>query len=113
MTAVAARSVKTFTKVDVLIPDELRSLSDGEMAGDNEGCFRILSQEKGDERLVWRRNNIGEINAAKDMFNRLIKQGMVPYKVGVGGKASSEVMREFDPHAGEVIFMETAPIRGG
>ncbi len=113
MTTTKERSVRTFTKVDVPIPDDLRILADGEQPSAEEGCFRILSQDKGDERVVWRPNNIGDINSARSLFNSLLKQGMVPYKVGTGGNASSDVMSEFDPHAGEVIFMEVAPIRGG
>ncbi len=85
-------------------PDSLRAIY---------GCFRIISQKDGDKRVVWCRKVIAEIQAAKKMFMDLISKGMVPYKVGVSGNASAEVMDEFDPTAEEVIFMPVRAIAGG
>ena len=47
------------------------------------------------------------------MFDACAAEGLVPYKVGVNGKASSEVMDEFDPYAEEVIFLPVAVVAGG
>lgn len=77
------------------------------------GCFRIMSQKDGDKRVVWCRRVIAEIQAAKKMFMDLLSKGMMPYKVGVDGAASAEVMDEFDPAAEEVIFMPVKAIAGG
>ncbi len=80
---------------------------------DDFRCFRILSQKDGDKRVVWSKIILPQLRAAKKMFNDLIKEGMVPYIVGVDGKASSRVMKEFDPTAEEVIFIPVQAIRGG
>ncbi len=61
-----------------------------EASAENFGCFRMLSQKDGDKRVVWCRRVIAEIKAAKKMFLDLISKGMIPYKVGVDGKASVE-----------------------
>lgn len=95
------------------VPPEIQILDDGQDVPEHHGCFRILNTESGDDRLVWDRRSLAEINAAKKSFRELIKQGMTPYRVGTGGKATSEVMDEFDPAAEEVIFMETALVAGG
>ncbi|MHA2279730.1 MAG: hypothetical protein ACXAC5_02385 [Promethearchaeota archaeon] len=47
------------------------------------------------------------------MFLDLIAQGMVPYRVGVDGQATAEVMDEFDATAEEIIFMPVRAIAGG
>lgn len=115
MTAVAEdRVINCFAKGKYTVPDILQIL--GSEAGYNSalnGCFRILSQEDGDKRVVWCRNVIAEIKAAKKMFMDLLSQGMVPYKVGVDGNATSQVMDEFDPTAEEIIFMPVKAIAGG
>jgi hypothetical protein len=77
------------------------------------GIFRIMTPKDGDKRVVWCRKVIEEIKAAKKMFMDLVTSGMVPYRVGVDGKASANVMDEFDPLAEEVIFMPVQAIRGG
>jgi hypothetical protein len=97
----------------IVVPDELRVLEKGELPPADCGVFRILSSKDGDKRIVWNNKSIREINAAKEMFINLIKEGLTPYKVGVGGKATSEVMKEFDPSASEVIFLAHKVIRGG
>ncbi len=113
MPEVAERVLNTFTKRKIPVPDALRLLKDGEEAGENFGVFKVLSKESGDERVVWDRRNLPDINAARNLFNDLIAEGMVPYCVGTGGKRTSDVMREFDPHAGQVIFVPQPAIVGG
>ncbi len=97
-------------------PEEAASIAGSleiEAAAEDFGCFRIMSQKDGDKRVVWCRRVIAEIKSAKKMFMDLLSKGMVPYKVGVDGKASAEVMSEFDPTAEEVIFMPVRAIAGG
>jgi len=87
------------------VPDGLQKLEDGEeIPAGAGGIFRIMNQT-GDDRLTWMRDSLHSIAAAKRAFVDLIKKNLVPYKVGVNGQASVEVMTEFDPHAEEVIFM--------
>jgi hypothetical protein len=95
------------------VPDGLHIMEDGENVPDDHFVFRILCQEKGDERLTWDSRSLRELQAAKQMFVDLIKSGLKPFRVGVNGKATSEVMDQFDPHAEEVIFLPQALITGG
>lgn len=101
-------------KEQLEISSELQILEDGQNAPSSKhGMFRILHPDKGDERVVWDSGSLSEINAAKQLFGDLIKKGLTPYRVGINGKASSEVMDEFDPHAEEVIFLPTNLVAGG
>jgi len=123
-----SRTIDCFAKQTYEIPPELLILDEENVEGDfmeqcakesegmappDFGCFRIMSQKDGDKRVVWCRRILSEIAAAKKMFLDLLSKGMIPYKVGVGGKASSVVMKEFDPTAEEVIFMPVRAIAGG
>ncbi len=123
------RTLDCFARQTYDIPPELTILSGAELdfaelnaiaarlaieaSAANFGCFRIMSQADGDRRVVWCRMVIAEIRAAKKMFMDLISKGMTPYKVGVDGKATADVMDEFDPTAEEVIFMPMRAIGGG
>lgn len=102
---------KLIEKVDV--PPELAILDDGEHAPDGHHMFRVLSSLKGDERLTWDSTSLAEMQAAKKLFTDLIKKGLKPFRVGVNGQATSEVMDEFDPHAEEVIFLPQSLVAGG
>ncbi len=84
-----------------------------EASKEDFGCFRILSQPDGDKRIVWCRTSIAQIAAAKKAFMGLLAKGMLAFKVGLDGKASSSRMDVFDPYAEEVIFMPVAAISGG
>lgn len=75
--------------------------------------FRILDPKRGDERLVWDSRNFSDLKAARQMFIEFIKKGLTPFRVGLNGKATAEVMREFDPTAEEVIFLPTMAVAGG
>jgi len=79
----------------------------------NKGIFRILNQKDGDKRLVWDRMSMADIKAARELFNTLSSQGLRAYRVGSGGKASTEFMESFDPTEEEVIFMPMTMIAGG
>lgn len=100
-------------KTTIEVPEDLTILESGGNVPKYYGIFRILHPAKGDERLIWDSRSLKEIQAAKKMFVDLIKQGLKPFRVGVNGKATSEAMSEFDPHAEEVIFLPTALVVGG
>lgn len=69
------------------------------------GCFRVMTPKDGDKRVKWNRRNYQEIVNAKAMFDNLVAEGLVPYRVGLNGRPTSEIMVEFDPYAEEIIFM--------
>jgi hypothetical protein len=77
------------------------------------GCFRVMTPKDGDKRVVWDSQDFSQIREAKEMFDELVAEGLCPYRVGTNGRASSDVMDEFDPHAEEVIFMPIAMVAGG
>lgn len=110
--APANRMIKTFTQKIIPVPDDLRNMNDL-LCKDDECVMRILSQEDGDRRLVWNKFSIPEISAARKMFDDLVREGMVPYRVGVDGDASSVKMTQFDPSVEEIIFMPIKALIGG
>lgn len=96
------------------IPDSLGIMDDpAQTAPKGFGCFRIMTPKDGDKRVVWDSRDFAQISEAKAMFDELVVQGLVPYCVGVNGRASSEVMAEFDPYAEEIIFLPVAMVVGG
>jgi len=104
----------TKLKETIEVPAELHIIDDaGEIPATHNRMFRILSQEKGDERITWDSRSLADIRAAKEMFISFIKKGLKPFKVGLNGKATAEVMREFDPLAEEVIFLPHQLVAGG
>lgn len=107
------RTIDCFAKQTYEVPSELQVLAESAEAPADFGCFRIMSQADGDKRVVWCRRVIAQIKSAKKMFMDLLSKGMVPYKVGIDGEATAEVMTEFDPTAEEVIFMPVRAIAGG
>lgn len=98
--------------VKLQIPDSLSILSENQPET-SFGCFRFMTPKDGDKRVVWDSRDFAQIVDAKAMFDKAVAQGLVPYLVGVNGRASSEVMAEFDPYAEEVIFLPVAMVAGG
>lgn len=96
-----------------LPPTELRCLEDGEKLADGCNMFRILDTQHGDKRVVWNRRNLPEIRSAKKMFDELVTEGLVPYRVDVGGVRTNSVMQEFDATAEEVLFAPVQLAIGG
>ena len=101
------------TTVEVGIPEELQIYTKRPPKKKKIGVMRVITIKDGDRRIVWDPMSIAEINAARKMFNDLVKQGMKPYQVGTDGSASAKVMRKFDPHAAECIFLPLGMICGG
>jgi hypothetical protein len=109
-----AERIECFAGNIIDIPESLRICQETDrILSIDMGCFRIMTPKDGDKRVIWCRNVIAEIKAAKNMFLDLIAQGMVPYRVGVDGQATAEVMDEFDATAEEIIFMPVRAIAGG
>src|SRR6516162_10002851 len=84
---------------NITVPASLRVLKDTEKANKWERTFRFLTPKDGDKRIVWDSRDMDQIEEAKAMFDECIAKGLVPYRVGTDGKASAEVMDEFDPDA--------------
>ena len=95
------------------VAEELRQLEDGEELAEGCGMFRILDKKHGDKRVVWNRMNLPEIRSAKKMFDDLVEEGLVPYRVGPGGARTNSVMQEFDATAEEVVFAPVQLAVGG
>lgn len=99
--------------VKVEVPSALRVLDDGEKPAPGSSLLRVITTKDGDKRVVWDSRDFAQINDAKRMFDELAASGLVPYRVGTDGKATSEVMDEFDPAAEEVIFLPVGLVTGG
>jgi hypothetical protein len=96
------------------ITENLKVLDDPkEKPPPGHGCFRVMTPKDGDKRIVWDRHDFASIQEAKRLFDECVAQGLVPYCVGTNGRASSEVMTEFDPLAEEVIFLAVEMVAGG
>lgn len=96
------------------IPESLGIIDDAkEVPPVGHGCFRIMTPNDGDKRVIWDSGDFAQIREAKEMFDELIAEGLVPYRVGTNGQASADVMDEFDPHAEEVIFIPMPMVAGG
>lgn len=105
--------LNTTCKATVEVPSEIKFLEDGDQVPKGHCCIRILHPNKGDERLTWDSTVLLELQQAKKLFIDLVKKGLTPYRVGLNGQSTAEVMDEFDPHAEEVIFMPTATLVAG
>lgn len=98
----------------IKIPDSLQILdTPDEKPPEGFGAFRIMTPKDGDKRVVWDKRDFAQIIEAKAMFDECVAQGLVPYLVGLDGRATAEVMTEFDPHAEEIIFLPIAMVAGG
>lgn len=91
---------------ELVIPDSLRVLTPGETIPANHDVIRIVNQTDGDKRIVWDSMNLNEIYDAKDMFNKLISEGFVPYHVDPSGKKTPQVMTQFDPKVEEIVMSD-------
>jgi len=95
------------------IPDSLSVLEDHQELEKGQHLFRIINQKDGDKRVVWNAMSMQEIQEAKEMFDKLVEEGMIPYNVDVKGKKTPEVMSEFDASAEEIIFAPIPALVGG
>jgi len=74
------------------------------------GAFAVMGIE-GDSKHIWDKNNQAEIEAAKVLFNTLVKEKKyLAFKVNDKGDKGEQV-REFDPKEERYIF--SPPLCGG
>lgn len=73
------------------------------------GQIRIMGRT-GDARLTWDTDNQHEVDAAEEMFDRLVRQHYTAFNVKENGR-EGEVMERFDPEAGKIIMVP--PMSGG
>lgn len=105
--AALVRGGNAVAEVDV--PESLTMIDDPKAcAPDGCGCFRILTVEHGDARVLWTQSEPGQVRDARRMFNRLVERGLVPYRTG-----TSRVMPEFDEKATDVVFVPVSLVAGG
>ena len=97
----------------IIVPELLGLLKDKEPLKPGQRCLRVTPPKMVTSESVWDSGDIAQINEAKALFDQLIQEGLVPYKVGLDGKATVEVMEEFDPDAEEVIFLAVAAVVTG
>lgn len=70
-----------------------------------------IMDKTGDTKLMWTVGNQAEMDAAKELFEKLRKQGYLAYKA-VGEKGDKgEVLTSFDPEAGRIIMVPA--LKGG
>ena|SRR5579859_3247221 len=70
------------------------------------GLMSMMSPRHGDLRLMWDKSNRGEVRAARETFDRMIKEGHVAYRVTGKDGAQGEVMRRFDPEAERIVMVK-------
>lgn len=100
-------------KENITVPESLKILKDKEQVNKWHRCFRFLTPKDGDKRIVWDSRDMDQIEDAKAMFDECVAKGLVPYRIGLDGKQTSEVMDEFDCEAEEVLFLPVSQICGG
>ena len=97
-------------EVPVQVPDILRVNQPGPIP---KGHCRIRVVNKtGDDQIVWNSGSAEEILAAKAVFDELLRIGLMPYRID-DSRETPEVMPEFDPKAGELIFLAEKMVVGG
>ncbi len=123
-TLIAPRTidVSTFRRPDgkptklsetVEIPDSFTVLEQGEKPAPGSRMFRVMTPEKGDERLVWDSHSLREIRDAKKFYLSMVAKGFKPFKCDAKGKALPEPMKRFDAHAEEIVFLPEMAVAGG
>jgi hypothetical protein len=97
----------------VVVPKSLKIMDDDAAVPNCFGVLRVLTDDDGDKRIVWDRGSLDQISDARATFDQLVSEGLVPYRVGIDGKATAVVMEEFDPFAEEIIFLPLSLVAGG
>lgn len=112
---VEVNTIKNNSKtIKVEIPESLSILENPkEIAPKGFGTLRIMTPKDGDYRVVWDSNSFKQIRDVKETFDKLVSEGLIPYKVDISGKKTSEIMTEFDVYAEEIIFCPIGMVTGG
>jgi len=113
VTLLAAGSKPGNLEQEIDVPDTLRFLEDGETVPPGHCIMRIVNQKDGDKRVVWDSRDMRQIADAKETFDKLVAEGLVPYRVDPQGRKTPEVMSEFDATAEEIIFSPIHALAGG
>lgn len=93
-------------KKKIELPPGVRVLGPDESVPDGYDVIRLLHQDHGDIRIVWDSEDIGQITDAKETFNQLIEEGMVPYLVDPETGEATSITDEFDPFAEELVMKD-------
>lgn len=93
-------------KKTINLPPGVRVLGPDEPVPDGCDVIRLLHQDHGDIRIVWDSEDIGQITDAKETFNQLIEEGMVPYLVDPETGEATSITDEFDPFAEELVMRD-------
>lgn len=87
--------------LELLNSPEARLLQRKPRPGDSEAA---IMSGRGDTKIVWNPENEVEVNAIRKMFDELKKAKYNAYHVTGKDGDKGELMKEFDPKAGRVIF---------
>lgn len=99
---------------NVEVPESLCLVDDDQQSNKDQGFFRILSIESGDDRVVWDRRDPEQIKDAAKLFNELIAKGQIAYAIGPDGKTDkNRQLTEFDATLEEIMFIPTKMLAGG
>jgi hypothetical protein len=60
----------------------------------------------GDQRVMWDKNNVDEVDAARAMFDRLTGKGYMAYKAEGKKGTQGEQIRTFDANAERIILVK-------
>jgi hypothetical protein len=100
--------------VKVRIPDGLREVDEYGDIPKGHSTMSVPTPQDGDKRFTWDPGHLGEIFEAKAFFDACVDEGLVPYQVdNTSGQSTSVVMTEFDPHAGQVVFLPIVLVKAG
>lgn len=75
------------------------------------GALIIPSRDTGHAKYEWDKNDPKDVADARAIFNEKKKQGYSFYRVDPKTGDKGEVIREFDPNAGQIFAV--APFAGG
>ena len=67
------------------------------------GALIIPSHDTGHAKYEWDKNDPEDVAEARRIFNEKKKQGYSFYRVDPKGGGKGEVIKEFDPNAGQII----------
>lgn len=75
------------------------------------GALIVPSHDTGHAKYEWDKNDAADVSEARRIFDEKKKQGYSAYRVDPKSGNKGEVIREFDPEAGQVIMVP--PFAGG
>lgn len=73
------------------------------------GNMAVMDQS-GDTKLIWDADNEAEVDAARELFEKLKKKNYLAYSVKTGGR-KNELIHKFDPDLEKIIMIP--PVKGG